>query len=307
MKKVLVIGEILVEIMANEKDQSFLDAGDFSGPYVSGAPAIFIDQVAKFKVPCSILAAVGDDDFGKMCLKKLKEDGVDITNIKITADVSTGIAFVRYNSDGSRNFIFHLKNAACGTLRSEDLDTMSWNDIAVFHVMGSSIFNKEMFSIHHKAIKMIPDECLVSFDPNIRPEILKSDPKLKELILDLFSKTKILFVTEDELEFLTQKTSLKQSLDSCFTKGIHTVIVKRGKAGASVYTDSQCIDAQPISVEEVDPTGAGDTFAGAFIAGVIHQWSLETCLRRANYAGASAVTKRGPMEGTVLFDNVIHK
>jgi len=306
MKKVLVIGEILVEVMAEEKNQSFLKTGNFSGPYASGAPAIFIDQVAKLNVPSTILSAVGDDDFGKMCLQRLKNDGVDIGNVKVVSDVSTGVAFVRYNDDGSRNFIFHIKNAACGRVGRDDLDSIEWKDMGVFHIMGSSIFNKEMFSIHKKVIKMIPDDCIISLDPNIRPEILGSDPELKDFIIELFSKSEILFVTEEELEFLTDTTGLDESLTACFAKGVHTVIVKRGKEGASVYTKEQSINAPPIAVEEVDPTGAGDTFAGAFIAGYLHEWPLKTCLSRANYAGASAVTIKGPMEGTVPLENVMH-
>ena len=49
-----------------------------SGPYASGAPAVFIDQAAKFGVPALIISTTGNDDFGKMCCKKLEEDGADI-------------------------------------------------------------------------------------------------------------------------------------------------------------------------------------------------------------------------------------
>jgi len=43
---ILTMGEILVEIMAVERGQSFRRPGTLIGPYASGAPAIFIDQVA---------------------------------------------------------------------------------------------------------------------------------------------------------------------------------------------------------------------------------------------------------------------
>jgi len=303
MKKILVIGEILVEIMADQPDQPFLGAGTFNGPYASGAPAIFIDQVARFKVPAAILSAVGNDDFGKLCLERLATDGVDTGSVKIVGDRATGVAFVRYNSDGSRNFIYHIGNAACGQLSLEDLKTVNWEELGVFHIMGSSIFNQEMFKIHKEAIKMIPDHCIISFDPNVRPEILATDPALSDFMGEMFDKAKVLFVTEEELEFLAGTDCMEKALHVCFSKGIEIVVVKRGGEGATLFTEDHRFDVSAINVAEVDPTGAGDTFAGAFMAGYVLGWPLEECLESANIAGASAVTKRGPMEGTLRLED----
>ncbi len=303
MKKILVIGEILVEIMAEDLDQSFLGEGKFTGPYASGAPAIFIDQVAKFHVPATILSAVGDDDFGALCIKRLSGDGVDTGAIRVITDTSTGVAFVRYNSDGSRNFIYHINNAACGRVSLDDLANIKWQELGVFHIMGSSIFNKDMFAIHKEAIKMIPDDCIISFDPNVRPEILNTDPELRDLIQELFGICKVLFVTEEELEFLSGTDSPDKALKNCFSKGIEAVIVKRGAEGASLFTDGTRYDASKIDIPAIDPTGAGDTFAGAFMAGYVLGWPLEECLETANIAGTSAVIKRGPMEGTLKLED----
>ena len=52
MKKVVTIGEIVVEIMAVETGVGFLEPLTLKGPFPSGAPAIFIDQVAKLGQPC---------------------------------------------------------------------------------------------------------------------------------------------------------------------------------------------------------------------------------------------------------------
>lgn len=304
MNKIFVIGEILIEMMAEKKDQTFSQSGNFSGPYASGAPAIFIDQVARFGIPAAIISAVGNDDFGKMCLTRLKEDGVDIKYVKTVQNIPTGVAFVRYNGDGSRNFIFHLNNAACGRIIEEDLDKIDLLQASVFHIMGSSIFNDKMVSIHEKMIKMIPKNCIISFDPNIRPEIISSRPELKRFISDIFRKSEILFVTREELEFLTGEASLGKALDICFKTKNAIVVVKYGKKGASAFTKRKEIKADPLKVKELDPTGAGDTFAGAFLAGYLLGWPLETCLERANIAGASAVTRKGPMEGTIKLADI---
>lgn len=78
MSKVFTIGEILVEIMASKIGQPFDQPGIWNGPYPSGAPAIFIDQVTRLGVPCSIISCVGNDGFGDINIHRLAADGVDI-------------------------------------------------------------------------------------------------------------------------------------------------------------------------------------------------------------------------------------
>lgn len=85
-------------------------AGTFKGPYPSGAPAIFIDTVARLGHSAGILGGVGKDDFGTCLLGRLKGDGVDVSHVIESDTCATGAAFVTYFADGSRKFIFHMGN-----------------------------------------------------------------------------------------------------------------------------------------------------------------------------------------------------
>ena len=99
MKSILTIGEILVEIMATDKGDGFLEPVKLVGPFPSGAPAIFIDQAAKFGQPAAIIGCVGNDDFGRVNLDRLRRDGVNVEGIRIDPETATGSAFVRYRPD----------------------------------------------------------------------------------------------------------------------------------------------------------------------------------------------------------------
>jgi tagatose kinase len=79
LKKILAIGEILVEIVALEKGDGFRAPMNLVGPFPSGAPAIFIDQAAKLGHPCALISTVGDDDFGRLNIDRLRADGVDVS------------------------------------------------------------------------------------------------------------------------------------------------------------------------------------------------------------------------------------
>ncbi len=77
----ITIGEILVEIMADHPVNGFLEPIALTGPYPSGAPAIFIDQCARLGGAAGIIASVGDDDFGRSNVERLRADGADISAI----------------------------------------------------------------------------------------------------------------------------------------------------------------------------------------------------------------------------------
>ena len=139
MLDILTIGEILVEILTEKTGQVFYRPGVLLGPYPSGAPAIFIDQAARMGARCAIVAKVGQDDFARLNLERLSQDGVDVTPVIRTADNSTGVAFVTYYEDGSRQFIFHFAKAACGELSAADVDPALIADTRFLHIMGCSI------------------------------------------------------------------------------------------------------------------------------------------------------------------------
>jgi sugar/nucleoside kinase (ribokinase family) len=75
------------------------------------------------------------------------------------------------------------------------------------------------------------------------------------------------------------------------------IVLKRGPSGCSIFQHGNRLDVPGFVVKEIDPTGAGDCFSAAFIAGLEARWPLEQVGRFANAAGALAVTQLGPMEG----------
>ena len=137
----MTIGEILVEIMATARGQSFRAPGTLVGPFPSGAPAIFIDQVGRLGRPAGIIGCVGNDDFGWLNIDRLRRDGVDTSAIALLDDAVTGSAFVTYTDTGERHFIFNIANSASGSLSASSITEPMLADCTWFHVMGSSLFS----------------------------------------------------------------------------------------------------------------------------------------------------------------------
>ena len=87
-----LMGEVLVEIVATERGDGFRQPVGLIGPYPSGAPAIFIDQVGKLGQAAAIVSRVGDDDFGHVNLERLRRDGVDVSGGGVDAHVDVLVA-----------------------------------------------------------------------------------------------------------------------------------------------------------------------------------------------------------------------
>lgn len=166
MAEIWTMGEMIVEIMREKENEPLDKAGVFRGPYPSGAPAIFIDTVARLGHKGGIIGGVGKDDFGKCLLDRLKSDGVDVSHVIENPKKATGCAIVTYFDDGSRKFIFHMGNTPAVEAKAPQKDVL--DGVRYFHVMGCSLFAdiefaKEILKAAQTAKKI---GAKVSFDPN---------------------------------------------------------------------------------------------------------------------------------------------
>ena len=162
---ILTIGEALVEIMRTDIDQPLDQPGPFSGPYPSGAPFIFAVQAARLGLKSAAIGAVGADAFGDCLLHQLEADGVSAAGVRQLPDQPTGVAFVSYRADGSRNFVFSL--GAGGQLKADMLLPQLFEGLRCFHIMGSTLsMSAKVLDVCRQALDMaVANGALISFDP----------------------------------------------------------------------------------------------------------------------------------------------
>jgi sugar/nucleoside kinase (ribokinase family) len=294
MADILTIGEILTEFVAEKIGQSFEQTGVFAGPYPSGAPAIFIDQAAKTGSSARIVSKIGPDGFGTLNLERLRRDGVDVSRITTVPDKTTGIAFVTYLEDGGRSFIFTTKDSASAAIGREDVTEDLFAEARYFHIAGCSIFSSEMIEVFRKAIGLALQHGVnISFDPNIRREVMDSGD-IRDFVRYVVESCTIFLPGEDELQWITGIADERRAAEVVLGHRAEYIIVKRGSRGSRVYGR----DGVRFPVTEIDPTGAGDCFAGTLVSLLNQGRTLDEALRYASAAGAYCVTRRGPMEGT---------
>jgi sugar/nucleoside kinase (ribokinase family) len=291
--EIIAIGEALVEVMRTRVDDPLDTASEFVGPFPSGAPAIFADQAARL----GFIGAVGDDDFGTCLLDRLDADGLDATYCPRIPDRATGVAFVTYFSDGSRRFLYHIAHAAAGQMPGLAADYFA--GVKFLHICGSSLsVSERMRSSCYTAVELTTAAGgRVSFDPNLRPELLGGEDALRRICAPVVEAAHVVLPSGSEAELLTGVKGAQDACRALLDKGPKVVALKRGAEGCTIITADGKLDAPAFAVDAVDPTGAGDCFDAGFVVGLLEGLPLDQVGRLANACGALGATRKGPMEG----------
>ena len=295
--EVVAIGGLLVEIMRKRVDSPLDRPDDFVGPFPSGAPAIFADQVARLGHSVAFVGAVGQDDFGKCLLDRFEADGVDASYVAEIEGIATGVAFVTYFSDGSRHFIFHIGNAAAGQIAPPNASLFT--DAHWLHICGSSLSaGEEMREACYEAARLAEGAgCRVAFDPNLRPELLGGEEALRRVCAPVLDVATLVLPSGEEAQILTGTSDPQTACQALLADGAQYVGLKRGAEGCTIFTADDVVPVPGFCVEAIDPTGAGDCFDAGFVVGLIEELPLEEVGRLANACGALGATVQGPMEG----------
>lgn len=293
-KVITTVGEILVEFVSHRRDCALETISNYSGPYPSGAPAIFLDQAARMGSATEMIGGVGEDGFGRSVLARLKRDGVGTNGVQRSNEKATGVAFVSYYQNGTRDFIFHLADTAADKFVIPDAFATS---DTLLHISAASLGAPSMRGKIMQAVRSVVSAGgRITCDPNARPELMHN-VATRDALHEVMDHCFCLLPSTSDLGFLFPDLSEDAAIDRLIGAGADIVTVKRGAGGASVFGHGEVHHFNGHHVEEVDPTGAGDCFCGTFVSLVEQGLPLKEAGLRANAAGAIAVTRRGPMEG----------
>jgi len=296
--KIITLGEILVEIMRPGAGQPLDLPGDFRGPFASGAPAIFAVAAARLGLKTGFIGAIGEDAFGRLMRNRFAAEGVDASQMQKPSGFATGAAFVAYDHSGGREFVFHIRHAAAGQLSADRISAAYFKNVKWLHLSGSTLaMNDNSRVACQRAMDLtLAQGGKISLDPNLRLELMPLKD-FREILESYLANADLILPTAGEAQALTGEIDENKAVQMLALKTGAITVLKRGPAGCSIYHQDKKIDVLGFSVTEIDPTGAGDCFSAAFIAGLEAGWPLELIGRFANAAGALAVTKLGPMEG----------
>lgn len=290
--RIWVLGDAVVDLIPDGEQHYLKCAG--------GAPANVAVGVARLGVPSAFIGRVGKDPLGEFMRDTLITENVNTDFMYLDSDHRTSTVVVGL-TDGERSFTFMVNPSADQFLNVSDLPQFQAGEW--LHCCSIALINEPTRTATLTAMKNIKAAGgKVSFDPNLRESLWKSQEEMIEVVMRAVTLADVLKFSEEELTLLTHTDNLEKAFEkvtALYPEKL--IIVTLGKDGALYHLNGNKNVVAGKALQPVDTTGAGDAFVGGLLTGLAQNpnWQqveqLENILRQANACGALATTAKGAM------------
>ena len=270
-----------------------------------GAPCNMLSMIQKLGGTTAFIGKVGKDMFGRQLRQAVESVGIDTRNLMEDEEVHTTLAFVHTFPDGDRDFSFYRNPGADMMLTKEEIQEDLIRSSKVFHFGTLSSTHEGVREATRYAIDVAKEAgCLVSFDPNLRPPLWKTLEDARKEIEYGLSKTDILKISDNEVEFLCGTSDYDEGAKMLIEKyNIPFVCVTLGKDGSRAYYKGMRVEVPGfVQKNTIETTGAGDTFCGCMLHYIIQhgledltEENLRELLTFANAAASVITTRKGAL------------
>lgn len=299
---VTALGELLIDFTENgnsEQGNPLMEANP------GGAPCNMLAMIQKLGGTTAFIGKVGKDMFGRQLRQAVESVGIDTRNLMEDEEVHTTLAFVHTFPDGDRDFSFYRNPGADMMLTKEEIQEDLIRNSKVFHFGTLSSTHEGVREATRYAIDVAKEAgCLVSFDPNLRPPLWKTLEDARKEIEYGLSKTDILKISDNEVEFLCGTSDYDEGAKMLIEKyNIPFVCVTLGKDGSRAYYKGMRVEVPGfVQKNTIETTGAGDTFCGCMLHYIIQhgledltEEDLRELLTFANAAASVITTRKGAL------------
>ncbi|HKK41388.1 MAG TPA: adenosine kinase [Bacteroidales bacterium] len=290
MKKILGIGNALVDVMTQINDDSILERFEFPKGSMQlvdeaksgmvklvtqkskrtlasgGSAANTLHGLSMIGAPAGFIGSIGEDELGDFFENDMKKAGV--STMLLRRDTVTGTAVALISPDSERTFATHL--GAAVELDDKDLRPEYFRGYNVLYMEGYLIINRPM----------VEKACMLAKENRMKVAIDLASYNVVEEQLNDFREiidkyVDIVFANEDEARAFTglgPEEALKKISESC-----EIAVVKVGSEGSWIKRGDEIVKVGTEKVDVKDTTGAGDLYASGFLYGYARDLDLEKC------------------------------
>ena len=297
MKKVLVIGSTVVDVVVNLVDHLPKTGEDvhIRSQHMSlgGCAYNVSDSIRHFQVPYILFSPVGTGVYGNFIREELHIRG--ISSPIPTPERENGCCYCFVEDTGERSFIsYHgaeylFEKEWFSLIPLEEIDTIYICGLEIEESTGENIV--EFLETH--------PELTVYFAPG--PRLTVINPQLVER---LYRLSPILHLNETEALSASGKSTVQEAASFLYEKTNNTVIVTLGEKGCFFFDGKESETVPPVPAVQADTIGAGDSHIGSVIACLKKGDSLKTAIQKANRVSSSVVSSSGALLSDTAFDKL---
>lgn len=230
---------------------------------------------------------IGSD--GGLLKDALVDKGVHIDYMKIS-NKPTGHAIIEVDQSGQNHILLYG-----GTNKEIDFEYI---DEVLSHFSKDDIvvLQNEINNVPYIIERCYEKEMKIFFNAAPYDKTVQNYP---------IEKVTWLVVNETEGAALSNEEDYEKILQTLKQKYPHThILFTMGKEGSRVVTDKEDVKVEALKVNAIDTTGAGDTYIGYFVRGIVEEMSLLETVQMATKASAIAVTRFGAVDSIPSYDEV---
>ena len=297
---VITIGEAMAMFVATETGD--LAEVEHFMKRVAGAELNVATGLARLGLKVGWVSRVGKDSFGRFVLHSLAKEGIDARGVSEDSRYATGFQMKSKVENGTDPIVeYFRKGSAASHLSPEDFRAEYFTSARHLHLSGvaAALSESSYALLEQAATTMKAQGKTISFDPNLRPVLWKSEAEMVEKLNQLAFQADWVLPGIKEGMILTGQRTPEGIADFYLTRGVQAVIIKTGGDGAWFKTAAGEQGAvAAIKVDNVvDTVGAGDGFAVGVISALLEGRTLQQAIRRGNKIGSLAIQVQGDSEG----------
>jgi sugar/nucleoside kinase (ribokinase family) len=256
-------------------------------PTLGGPPTYVSLAAAKLGVKVSVISKVGED-FSNTYIKWLKNNKIDLSRLKRVKNASTTQFVIKYQKGWKRKL--QLK-ARAPTISADDLpDSLQTRAVHVAPIANE--LSEELVTKLRRVTKIL------SLDPQgfVRDFDRKGNTGLKQWKgQSVLEQVDVYKSSLNEIEAVTGTTNLQLATRRIGDYGVKIIIVTRGMHGSTMFFDNTLYNIPACASKIVsDPTGAGDSFSGAFLAEYVREKDPLWCACVGSASASFVVEGVGP-------------
>jgi 2-dehydro-3-deoxygluconokinase len=239
-----------------EAEEFRLDAG--------GAESNVAAHVAALGHSARWFSRLGDDALGRRVAARLSSRGVDVSTVVIDARHPTGVYF----KDPGHGVLYYRAGSAAAHLSPADADALDFAGVGILHVSGiTAAISASAAAFLDRVIERGRAAGVrVSFDVNDRRALWDAATAAR-VLQAIARRADLVFVGRDEAEGLWG-TTRAADIRAMF-RDVPELVVKDGEVGATVFAgDRELFEPSPV-VTVLEVVGAGDAFAGGYLAALL--------------------------------------
>jgi 5-dehydro-2-deoxygluconokinase len=288
----LVIGRAGMDLYADPPGTRTEDATRFTTA-LGGSSANIAVALTRQGCRAALVTCVSDDAIGRFCLNQLDAYGIDRAHVRAVAgEARNSLALVETRLENCQSVIYR-NNAADFAMTAEDVEGIDYASFSALITTGTVLAAEPSRSAAFRAFDLARAAGLpLIFDVDYRPYSWPSAAVAADVYSRAGAMCDVIVGNDVEFGFMAGHPDLGLAkARGLIADGAQIVVYKMGEKGAVTITQDGEFATGIYPTQALKPTGAGDSFLGAFIAGLAAGLPVKPSVLRGSAAAAMVVAR----------------